>query len=67
MTAFIKEYATKSSYMHVFSAGKTAHYGYDYPVLVFTKKNIPANATMDDAAKILREGGKPIVWQQAPL
>ena len=67
MTAFIKEYATKSSYMHVFSAGKTAHYGYDYPVLVFTKKNIPANATMDDAAKILREGGKPIVWQQAQI
>ena len=53
--------------MHVFSAGKTAHYGYDYPVLVFTKKNIPANATMDDAAKILREGGKPIVWQQAQI
>lgn len=67
MTAFIKEYATKSSYMHVFSAGKTAHYGYDYPVLVFTKKNIPANATMDDAAKILREDGKPIVWQQAQI
>ena len=67
MTAFIKEYAAKSNYMHVFSAGKTAHYGYDYPVLVFTKKNIPANATMDDAAKILREGGKPIVWQQAQI
>ena len=53
--------------MHVYSAGKTENLGYDYPVLVFTKKNIPEDATMEEAAQILRDGGLPIVWQQAQI
>lgn len=67
MMDFIAEYAEKSGYMHVYSAGKTEHYGFDYPVLVFTKKDIPDGATMEDAAQILKDGGLPIVWQQAQI
>lgn len=67
MMKFIEEYADQCRYMHVYSAGKTENLGYDYPVLVFTKKNIPENATMEQAAQILRDGGLPIVWQQAQI
>ena len=67
MMDFIEEYAAKSDYMHVYSMGKTSHYNYDYPILVFTKQNIPDGATMEQAAQILKDGGKPIVWQQAQI
>ena len=67
MMEFIQEYAEQCRYMHVYSAGKTENLGYDYPVLVFTKKEIPADATMEEAAQILRDGGLPIVWQQAQI
>lgn len=67
MMEFIQEYAEQCRYMHVYSAGKTENLGYDYPVLVFTKKNIPEDATMEEAAQILRDGGLPIVWQQAQI
>lgn len=67
MMAFIDEYANASAYMHVYSMGTTSNYGYDYPLIVFTKKEIPAGATMAQAAQILREGKLPIVWQQAQI
>jgi len=67
MMDFIHEYAGKSNYMHVYSMGTTSNLHYDYPVLVFTKKDIPAGATMEQAAQILKDGGKPIVWQQAQI
>lgn len=67
MMDFISEYAKKSEYLHVFDMGKTENYGYDYPLLVFTKKSIPENATMSEAGKILQEGKLPIVWQQAQI
>ena len=67
MMDFIAEYAASSEYMHVYSAGTTSNLGYEYPVLVFTKKDIPADATMEDAAQILKDGGLPIVWQQAQI
>ena len=67
MMDFIAEYAADCPYMHVYSMGTTSNYNYDYPLLVFTKKDIPANASMDDAAEILKDGGLPIIWQQAQI
>jgi len=67
MMDFIADYAEDCPYMHVYSAGTTSTYGYDYPLIVYTKKNIPADATMEDAAEILKNGGKPIIWQQAQI
>nr|MCR5826040.1 hypothetical protein [Oscillospiraceae bacterium] len=67
MMDFIADYAEDCPYMHVYSMGTTSNYGYDYPLIVYTKKAIPDSATMDDAAEILREGGKPIIWQQAQI
>ena len=66
MMDFIAEYAN-DPYMHVYSAGTTSNLNYDLPVLVFTKKEIPEGATMEEAAQILKDGGLPIVWQQAQI
>ena len=66
MMEFIDEYAD-DPYMHVYSAGTTSNLNYDLPVLVFTKKEIPEGATMEEAAQILKDGGLPIVWQQAQI
>ena len=67
MMKFIAEYEAACEYMHVYSMGTTSNLGYDYPLIVFTKKDIPADATMDEAAEILKGGGLPIVWQQAQI
>lgn len=67
MMNFIAEYEAECEYMHVFSMGTTSNLNYDYPLIVFTKENIPANAKMDVAAEILREDDRPIVWQQAQI
>ena len=67
MMDFIAEYEAECEYMHVFNMGPTSNLNYDYPLIVFTKENIPANANMDDAAEILREDDRPIVWQQAQI
>lgn len=67
MMAFIQKYAAESSHMHVYSMGTTENLHYDYPVIVFTKKNIPDGASMEQAAQILKDGGLPIVWQQAQI
>lgn len=67
MMAFIGEYAKATPHMHVFSMGTTSNYGYEFPLIVFTKKEMPENVTMAQAAHILREGKLPIVWQQAQI
>lgn len=67
LVKFISDYSATSKNMHVFSAGTTENYRYDLPVIVFTKKVIPENATIEEAGKILQKGELPIVWQQAQI
>jgi hypothetical protein len=67
MMEFINKYKKECEYMHVYNMGKTENYGYDYPLIVFTKKSIPKEASMAEVGKILQDGKLPIVWQQAQI
>lgn len=67
MMEFINKYKEECEYMHVYNMGKTENYGYDYPLIVFTKKSIPKEASMAEVGKILQDGKLPIVWQQAQI
>ena len=53
--------------MHLYSAGTTPNYKYDLPLALFTTSEIPANATLAEAAKIVKSNGKVNIWYQAQI
>ena len=66
MMAFIEKYAENCPYMHIFSLGKSPKYGYDMPLVLFTRENV-AGKTLPQAADILRNNGKPTVQYNAQV
>lgn len=64
MMAFIDEYAQKCPYMHVFSLGKSPKYGYDMPLVLFTREAV-AGKSLEQSAEILRNNGKPTIQYTA--
>lgn len=64
MMAFIDEYAKKCPYMHVFSLGKSPKYGYDMPLVLFTREAV-AGKSLEQIAEILRNNGKPTIQYTA--
>lgn len=57
---FIKKLSITAKYMHVFILGQTPKYGFDMPLVLFTKENI-AGMTLEHAAQIIRSDGKPTI------
>ena len=47
--------------------GKTLEFGYDIPIVIVTNTPIPAGSTFEEAAKIVRDNGKPTYWHQAQI
>jgi hypothetical protein len=47
--------------------GKTPTLGYDMPIVIVSNSSIPANATFEQAAKIIRENGKATFLHQASI
>ena len=66
MMAFIEKYAEKCPYMHVFSLGKSPKYGYDLPLVLFTREDV-AGKTLAQAAQVLRNNGKPTIQYNAQV
>ena len=66
MMAFIREHAKNCPYMHVFSLGKSPKYGYDMPLVLFTRENV-AGKSLEQAAQLLRNNGKPTVQYTAQV
>ena len=64
MMAFIEKYAATCPYMHVFSLGKSPKYGYDMPLVLFTRENV-AGKSLEQAAQIIRTNGKPTIQYTA--
>ena len=62
LMAFLKKMDAASGTMHLYSAGTTPNYKYDLPLALFTTSEIPANATLAEAAKIVKGNGKLNVW-----
>gem|GEM_PF-7112480 len=76
---FVQEIAAKSPKAHLFLLnenidpasgvpfGKTLQFAYDIPIVIVTNTPIPANATFDQAAKLIRESGKPTFFHQGQI
>ena|GEM_PF-1024873 len=79
MVNFTKEIAANSPKAHWFTLsdainnatgqpfGKTPYLQYDIPIIIVTTENIPAGATFEQAAKIVRESGKLNFWHNAQI
>ena len=64
--SFIRNLEKTSESMYVFSLGKTPKYGFEMPLVLFTRENI-AGMTLMQAAKVLRNNGKPTVQYTAQV
>jgi len=51
------------------SLGKSAAYNYDVPIVIVSRyiENLPANATFDDLAKLVREGATPTFFHMGSI
>lgn len=57
---FIANLAATHDHMHIFSLGTSPKYGYDMPLVLFTREFV-AGKTLEQAAQIIRGNGKPTV------
>lgn len=64
MLDFIENLAKKNPNMHIFSLGKSPKYGYEMPLVLFTRENV-AGKTLEQAAEVIRQNGKPTVQYAA--
>ncbi len=64
--SFIRALQPKNEYMHVFSLGKTPKYGFEMPLVLFTREQVRGK-TLAEAAEILRQSGKPTVQYMAQV
>jgi len=64
MMDFIAKLAADNKHVHVFSLGKSPKYGYDMPLVLFTREDV-AGKTLEQAAQIIRLSGKPTVQYTA--
>ena len=64
---FLKDRDAKCDYMHLYSAGTTGNYDMDIPLAVFSTTEIPAGATLEEAAKLVSSNGKTTIWYQTQI
>ena len=64
---FVNDVANGNPKVHLFSLGKTNAMNYDIPILIITDSVIPAGATFEEAAKIIRENSKPTFFHQGQI
>lgn len=62
LAAFIGK--LENPHMHVYSLGKSPKYGYDLPLVLFTREDV-TGMTLEQAARIIRGNGKPTVQYTA--
>lgn len=67
LLSFLQDRNSKCNYMHLYSAGTTPNYQFDIPLTIFTNTQIPAGSTLEQAAALVRENGKPTVWYQTQI
>ena len=63
---FIQRLNKVGKNMHVFSLGKSPKYGFDMPLVLFTREDV-SGLTLEEAAKVVRCNGKPTVQYMAQV
>ena len=66
MMDFIARLAKEHRNLYVFSLGRSPKYGYDMPLVLFTREDV-ANLTLEQAAQVIRNNGKPTVQYTAQI
>ena len=64
LEVFIAKLAQANSNMHIFSLGKSPKYGYNMPLVLFTKENV-TGMTLEQAAEVIKNSGKPTIQYNA--
>ena len=64
MVAFIEKLAASNAHMHIYNLGKSPKYGYDMPLVLFTRENV-AGMTLAQAAEVICQNGKPTIQYTA--
>ena len=64
LMAFIEKLAQTNPNMYIYNLGKSPKYGYDMPLVLFTRENV-ADKTLEQAAEIIRQNGKPTIQYNA--
>lgn len=64
MLAFIEKLSANNERMHVFSLGTSPKYGYEMPLVLFTRENV-SGMTLAQAAEVIRQNGKPTIQYNA--
>lgn len=64
MMDFIAKLDAVHGHMHVFSLGKSPKYGYDMPLVLFTREHV-TGMTLEQAAEVIRGNGKPTIQYSA--
>ena len=67
LMAFMADRDASCSYMYAYSAGTTPNYKFDIPMAIFTNTEIPAGATLEEAAALVKANGKTTVWYQTQI
>ena len=67
MITYINNVKKTSENMYVYYIGYSPAYGLSYPVVLFTKEDIPAKASLAEAAEIINQSDKLMVQHQAQI
>ena len=64
MLDFVENLAKDNPNMHIFYLGKSPKYGYAMPLVLFTRENVEGK-TLEQAAEVIRQNGKPTIQYNA--
>ena len=67
MLEFIKSLDDKNDNMYVYSLGKSPKYGYEVPLVVFTKEDVSVNSSIQEIADSFKSNSKPTIHYQAQI
>ena len=67
MLAFLAKKVFESSHARLYSIGRSPVHGFDMPIVVCTETDLTGADTLEEAARRIRENGKPTVHYQAQI
>ena len=67
MESYIAGLDDAADNMYVYSMGKSTKYGYDMPIVIFTKTDLSGAKTLEEAAALVRANNKVTVHYQAQI
>jgi hypothetical protein len=67
LMTFVSNIVANNPKAHLYSLGKTQTLNYDIPIVIVTNSFIPAGASFEQAAKAIRDSGKPTFFHQGSI